>query len=82
MICPQCNKTPRCIDSRQRGPTRWRRYACECGYRFSTDEAIVGTRIAEPEPVAPPDLTNHIEAIEMLTGTITEAIATYRRGNA
>lgn len=81
MICPECNnQSTRCVDSRQRGPTRWRRYHCQCGYRFSTDEAIIGSK-TDPVAPAPPDLTTHIDAIEVLTGTITEAIAAFRRAN-
>jgi hypothetical protein len=82
VICPQCNKTPRCTDSRQRGPTRWRRYVCECGYRFSTEEAITGSKAdrpaADPEP-APAVDTSLIDALETLTDGFIIAIAAFQR---
>ena len=43
MTCPQCHtENTSCIDSRQQGFVRRRRYKClECGERFTTQERVV-----------------------------------------
>lgn len=39
MICSKCGEKLKCIDSRQIGGYRWRRYVCpECGLRGNTRE--------------------------------------------
>ena len=51
MICPHCgSKKSRCLDSRQIGNIRQRRYECRsCGERFNTTESI--GEIHRPPPV-------------------------------
>lgn len=43
MTCPKCHtENTACIDSRQQGFVRRRRYKClECGERFTTQERVV-----------------------------------------
>lgn len=43
MTCPKCcTENTACIDSRQQGFVRRRRYKClECGERFTTQERVV-----------------------------------------
>jgi len=40
MKCTACGKKAGCIDSREREHSRWRRYSCECGFRFNTLEMV------------------------------------------
>lgn len=41
MKCPTCNTEANCVDSRPMpNNMRRRRYACECGVRFSTLEVL------------------------------------------
>lgn len=46
MTCPKCyTENTSCIDSRQQGFVRRRRYKClECGERFTTQERVVTIR--------------------------------------
>lgn len=39
MICPKCGAPLKCVDSRQKGGYRWRRYRCTvCGWLEKTRE--------------------------------------------
>ena len=38
MICPNCNRKLKVIESRNQGNVTFRRYACDCGVRFYTKE--------------------------------------------
>ena len=41
MICPYCSSKTICVDSRQRGEIRWRRYSCRvCREQFETNEIV------------------------------------------
>jgi transcriptional regulator NrdR family protein len=42
MQCPKCNAQADCKDSREIVFTRKRRYYCNCGFRFSSIEIVVG----------------------------------------
>jgi len=46
VICPQCSLRPRCLATRHKpGPnSTYRRYACSCGYRFSTIEVMMNMK--------------------------------------
>jgi transcriptional regulator NrdR family protein len=41
MTCPKCSKKTAVVNSRKAGETVMRRRACECGFRFTTNEVIV-----------------------------------------
>jgi transcriptional regulator NrdR family protein len=41
MICPKCGKVTSVVDSRKVNKTVMRRRACECGFRFTTNEVII-----------------------------------------
>lgn len=38
MICPNCNRKLRVMESRNQGNVTFRRYVCECGVRLYTKE--------------------------------------------
>jgi transcriptional regulator NrdR family protein len=40
MICPNCKQRAVVKDSRERGDHKRRRYACECGTKFTTAEIV------------------------------------------
>ena len=38
MICPNCNRKMKVVESRNQGNVVFRRYACECGARLYSKE--------------------------------------------
>lgn len=58
MICPACNTRLACLETRQDGEIRRRRYICEgCGENHYTREAFVPKRAAiKPGPRPPKEL--------------------------
>jgi transcriptional regulator NrdR family protein len=41
MTCPECGKITSVVNSRKVDKTVMRRRACECGFRFTTNEVVV-----------------------------------------
>lgn len=45
MICPECEKRMKCIDSRNYGDATYRRYECpECSHRVTSAEKIISSK--------------------------------------
>lgn len=41
MKCPKCQSRGRCVDSREYGNYRQRRYKCTCGETYHTHEKVI-----------------------------------------
>jgi transcriptional regulator NrdR family protein len=53
MTCPVCNEKLKCVESRPRNHSTYRRYMCpKCGQRYTTTELFENSEYAPPLKVS------------------------------